>query len=131
MRTEPIGAFCHWSAGAEIVEIAYSRHGLRLLIGRAQESEAFVEVFFQYPRAFQVMDEGDMLAFWHEGGLEQGYFVFKVLEGGWASRVADNFLQTTLAVGIPPYEEWLIATSMLCASVISPQTPLVRLFSGE
>jgi hypothetical protein len=131
MHTAPIDSLCLWSKQAEISEILYSVYGLRIVISRMEDTESFMDVFFQYPRAFQVMDEGDMLAFWRECQYESGHLIFRELDGGWVSRVEGSFFQTTMAVGMPPYEEYLIATPMLCVSIISPAAPLLRVFSAS
>ena len=122
---------CHWWQQAFISELSYSTNGLRVVVSRNGHPGTFIEFFFDCPRAFQVMDEGDMLEYW--GTPLNGSVLYRVAQGGWVMRTEGHYLQTTNAVmgSGTPYQEWLFVTNELCASVISPISPLVREFSSD
>jgi len=121
LHTKPIGSEISWFPGCDIVEISNSVSGLRVVVAATRDSDRFAEIHFESARAFQVLEEGDLLGYW-DPPLTAKYLVYKVEAGGWRERVADHFLQSTA----PSMPEWLIVTECLCVNVLSACTPHIR-----
>ena len=106
-----------------MTEITSLPSGLRIIVAAPDEMGRFVEIHFSYVRAFQAMDEGDMLIFWNPP-LPGRFLVYRVESGGWLARVSSHFLQVTAAIGT--VQEWLVVSSDVCVSVLSDHEPYVR-----
>jgi hypothetical protein len=122
---QPIGPEIKWHKGSDITEISQSASGLRVVLASPEGEERYVEFHFPFVRAFQVMDEGDMLEFW-QNPVAAGHALYKVVSGGWRDRVEGQFLHVTSA--LDNMIEWLIVSECLCVSVISPYVPHAREF---
>ena len=119
----PHGNPVAWFRGASAIEITNSLSGLRIVVAAPNGEDQYLEVHFPYARAFQAMDEGDMLGYW-EPGSTGSHLVFEVLSGGWLERAGPHYLHVTAAVGNT--REWLVVSDDLCVSVISSYEPHVR-----
>jgi hypothetical protein len=87
--------------------------------------ERYVELYFAGPRAFQVMDEGDMLVYW-QPPRQLDHALYRVAAGGWCERTAGHYLNVTAS--LPNVHEWLVVSSDLCVSVIAAEPPHMREF---
>ena len=123
---EPIAPKVDWHGPSFVTEVVCTGSGLRIVAAASQGVGRFVEIHFPFVRAFQVMDEGDMLAFW-EAPRSKSHMIYKVISGGWRARVAGQFLHVTAA--LDNMYEWLIVSDSLCVSVISAFMPHIREYS--
>lgn len=127
MRTllEPVGSELEWHRGSDIAEIHSTNSGLRIVVAAPEGVDRYLEIHFVFARAFQVMDEGDMLGYW-QTPLTTGHALYKVTSGGWRERAAGQFLHVTAS--LDAMQEWLVVSECLCVSVISAHAPHVREF---
>ena len=121
LATTPIGSEISWFPGCDIIEISHTVSGLRIVVAAARGTERFAEIHFEGARAFQVLDEGDLLGYW-DPPLTAKYLVYRVDSGGWRERVQHHFLQSAPE----KMPEWLIVTECLCVNVLSGCTPHIR-----
>ncbi|MFO3707325.1 hypothetical protein ACI6Q5_20690 [Xanthomonas codiaei] len=99
---KPVGSEIEWQVGPDVTEISNTSSGLRIVLAAQKSIDRYHEIHFLFVRAFQVMDEGDMLEYW-QNPLTTGHVLYKVASGGWVSEC-------------------------LCVSVISAYVPHVREF---
>ncbi|MBB5866352.1 hypothetical protein [Xanthomonas sp. 3058] len=123
---ESVGKEIEWYDGSDVSEITNTSSGLRVVLSAPVGIDRYAEVHFSFARAFQVMDEGDMLEYWH-APLKSKHFLYRVVSGGWRDRAAGHYLHVTSA--LDQMQEWLIVSECLCVSVISAQPPHVREYS--
>ena len=127
--TDPVGIEVDWFDGSTIAEIANSVTGLRIVLQAAGGNGPYAEVHFPFVRAFQAMDEGDMVGL-IDASLSHRHVVYKVLAGGWRDAVSDKYL--FVSVAIPEFHEWLVVSDIgQMVSVISYYTPHVREYGAE
>lgn len=119
----PIGEEHDWFRVSAVTEITSLPSGFRVVVAAPPEVDRFVEFHFPFVRAFQAMDEGDMLEFWSPP-LPGRFLLYRVDAGGWLERVKGDFLQVTAT--IDAIREWLIVSSDVCVSVLSAYEPSVR-----
>ena len=123
----PIGDPLTWYDGSDTLEIVDSGSGLRVVLAAPRGIDRFAEIHFPFARAFQVLDEGDMLKYWEESGSLGCHAVFQVTSGGWLERASSNYFDITS--GLENMREWLIAPDVgRCVTVISAYTPHIREF---
>ncbi|MFY2763695.1 hypothetical protein [Arenimonas sp. MALMAid1274] len=122
---EPVGPEIHWRGGSDVTEITNTSSGLRIVVAAPEGVDRYLEVHFPFVRAFQAMDEGDMLEYW-QSPLTTGHVVYKVISGGWLDRVSGDFLHVTSS--LETMQEWLIVSESLCVSALSAYVPHVREF---
>ncbi|AOY68036.1 hypothetical protein LN565_11245 [Xanthomonas euvesicatoria pv. euvesicatoria] len=122
---EPVGSEVQWHEGADVSEIISTSSGLRIVVAAPAGVDRHLEIHFPFVRAFQVMDEGDMLEYW-ESPLTTGHLLYKVISGGWRDRTAGHFLHVTAS--LDSMQEWLIVSECLCVSVLSAYVPHLREF---
>jgi hypothetical protein len=122
--TEPVGAEIDWFDGSTVAEVANSNTGLRIVVQAAGGYGPYAEVHFPFVRAYQAMDEGDMVGL-IDAELSPKHIVFRVLAGGWKDAVSDRFLMTSS--GASEFREWLVVSDIGdMVSVISYYDPHVR-----
>ena len=122
--TEPFGTEIDWFEGSTVAEISNSETGLRIVLVAAGGRGPYAEVHFPFVRAFQAMDEGDMVGL-IDASLSGRHVVFRVLAGGWKDAVSDRYLMTSS--GVPEFQEWLVVSDVgEMVSVISFYEPHVR-----
>jgi hypothetical protein len=122
---EPAGPEFEWLSSSSITEVSSTSSGLRIVLAAPVDIDSYVEFHFSDPRAFQAMDEGDMLAYWHLA-LPGRYALYRVTAGGWRERSVGHYLNVTSA--LDNLHEWLVVSSDLCISVISSVAPHAREF---
>jgi hypothetical protein len=122
---EPVGPKYRWLRGSAVTEVTSTLSGLRVVLAGPADIDRYVEFHFANPRAFQVMDEGDMLAYWQASG-QLDHALYRVAAGGWCERMADHYLNVTAS--LTNVHEWLIVSSDLCVSVIAAEPPHMREF---
>jgi len=122
---EPVGYEIEWHGGSDVTEITNTSSGLRIVVAAPKGIDRYLEIHFPFVRAFQVMDEGDMLEYW-QTPLTTGNALYKVASGGWRERAAGQFLHVTAS--LDAMQEWLVVSEGLCVSVISAYVPHVREF---
>ncbi|WP_426701178.1 hypothetical protein ACPPVV_17695 [Rhodanobacter sp. Col0626] len=122
---EPAGPEFEWLGSSAIIEVSSTASGLRIVLAAPVDIDRYVEFHFSDPRAFQAMDEGDMLGFW-EPALPGRYALYRVTSGGWRERSVGHYLNVTSTLG--NMHEWLVVSSDLCVSVISSDAPNLREF---
>ncbi|MCC8627474.1 hypothetical protein [Xanthomonas vesicatoria] len=122
---KPVGSEIEWQVGSDVTEISNTSSGLRIVLAAQKSIDRYLEIHFPFVRAFQVMDEGDMLEYW-QNPLTTGHVLYKVASGGWRERAAGQFLHVTAS--LTTMQEWLIVSECLCVSVISAYVPHVREF---
>ncbi|WP_416203533.1 hypothetical protein [Xanthomonas euvesicatoria] len=122
---EPVGSEVQWHEGADVTEIISTSSGLRIVVAAPAGVDRHLEIHFPFVRAFQAMDEGDMLEYW-ESPLTTGHVLYKVIAGGWRDRTAGHFLHVTAS--LDSMQEWLIVSECLCVSVLSAYVPHLREF---
>lgn len=126
--TEPVGIEIDWFDGSTIAEITNSKTGLRIVLQAAGGGGHFAELHFPFARAFQAMDEGDMVGL-IDASLSARHIVFRVLAGGWKDAVSDRFLMTSS--GVSEFQEWLVVSDIgQMVSVISYYEPHVRQYGN-
>jgi hypothetical protein len=111
--------------GSDITEVTSTHSGLRIVLAAPEGVDRYLEIHFPFVRAFQVMDEGDMLEYWQRP-LTTGHALYKVISGGWRERAAGQFLRVTCS--LDTMQERLIVSECLCVSVISMHVPNLREF---
>jgi hypothetical protein len=124
---QPVGSEIEWHGGSDVTEIINTNSGLRIVVAGPEGVDRYLEIHFPFVRAFQVMDEGDMLEYW-QPPLTTGHVIYKVISGGWRDRSAGQFLHVTNS--LDAMHEWLIVSECLCVSVISAYVPHAREFGG-
>jgi len=127
--TEPVGIEIDWFDGSTIAEITNSETGLRIVLQAAGGAGPYAEVHFPFVRAFQAMDEGDMVGL-IDTSLSNRHGAFRVLEGGWKDAVSNQYLKVSSAVS--EFHEWLVVSDIgQMVSVISYYAPHVRQYGPE
>lgn len=122
--TESVGTEIDWFGGSTVAEVTNSKTGLRIVLQAAGHNGPYAEVHFPFVRAFQVMDEGDMVGL-VDASLSNRHVAFKVLAGGWKDTVSGHYL--TVSSAIAEFHEWLVVSDVgQMVSVISYYTPHVR-----
>ncbi len=122
---EPVGSEFEWLGSSAITEVTSTGSGLRIVLAAPVDVDRYVEFHFSDVRAFQAMDEGDMLEYWR-AALPGRYALYRVTAGGWCSRVTGHYLNVTST--LDHMHEWLVVSSDVCASAISAQAPHMREF---
>ena len=122
LATTPIGGELSWLP-VDIIEVSNTLSGLRIVAEGSRGTDRFAEVHFAGARAFQALDEGDLMGYC-DPPLRSKYLVYRIDAGGWRERVGDHFLHCTDA----KMPEWLIVTECLCVNVLSGCTPHIREF---
>lgn len=113
------------NVGSAVTEVTNTLSGLRVVLAAPAGIDRYVEFHFTNPRAFQAMDEGDMLEYW-QSPLPIGYVLYRVTNGGWRERASGHYLSVTSALA--NVQEWLIVSADLCVSVMSSEAPNMREF---
>ena len=124
---EPVGPEIEWLGGSDVTEITSSNSGLRIVLAAPEGVDRYLEIHFPFVRAFQAMDEGDMLSYWHSP-LTTKHAIYGVKSGGWRDRVSGDYLHVTSA--LDSMQEWLIVSECLCVSVVSAYAPHFREFGN-
>jgi hypothetical protein len=124
---EPVGPEIDWHGGSDVIEITSTSSGLRIVMAAPEGVDRYLELHFPFVRAFQAMDEGDMLEYW-QSPLTSNHALYKVTSGGWRDRVSGQYLHVTAA--LDTMQEWLVVSECLCVSVISAYVPHIREFGG-
>ena len=70
---------------------------LLIVMAALQGIYPYLEIYFQFVRAFQVMNEGDTLKYW-QTPLKSNHTVYKVTAGGWRDRVSGQYANVTAAL---------------------------------
>ena len=122
---EPKGPEFEWLGSSAITELSSTASGLRIVLAAPVDIDRYVEFHFSYARAFQAMDEGDMLGYW-EPALPGRYALYRVTSGGWREHAEGHYLNVTST--LDNLQEWLVISSDLCVSVVSSDEPHVREF---
>ena len=122
--TESVGIEIDWFSGSTVAEVTNSETGLWIVLQAAGRDGPYAEVHFPFARAFQVMDEGDMVGL-IDASRSNRHVAFKVLAGGWKDMVSGQYLSVSGAVS--EFHEWLVVSDVgQMVSVISYYTPHVR-----
>ena len=122
--TESVGIEIDWFSGSTVAEVTNSETGLRIVLQAPGRNGPYAEVHFPFARAFQVMDEGDMVGL-IDASLSNRHVVYKVLAGGWKDMVSGQYL--TVSSAVSEFHEWLVVSDIgQMVSVISYYTPHVR-----
>lgn len=105
---------------AEITNINFDAE---LLVVTVQIESNKLDVVFDTPAGFRVLDEGDLLEHWPRCSIQNGW-LFEVLEQGWLDqeRQRDGFLSG----GNKAIKEYFIAGVSYCISVFAWEQPDVR-----
>jgi hypothetical protein len=106
---------------SDVVSIHYDGH-LTINIDPGTNGDSQVQVTFDKPHGFRVLDEGD-LSYWSDPRLVENWF-FEVLDGGWLR--SEHGGQLAIATTAPAMREFLICSSNDCVSVLSPKPPIIR-----
>src|SRR5690348_11703009 len=107
---EPVGPKYRWLRGSAVTEVTSTLSGLRVVLAAPADIDHHVELDFANPRAFQVMDEGDMLAYW-QPPRHLNHALYRVVAGGWCERAAGHYLNVTAS--LTNIHEWLVVSSDL------------------
>jgi hypothetical protein len=122
---EPVGEALSWYPGSATIEVANTISGLRVVVAAGGEKDRFLEVHVPFAKAFQVLDDSDMLEYWGPGKPLGTHSVFRVKSGGWVDRVSGNYFHVTSA--IPELREWLVVSDVgPCVTLISFYEPTLR-----
>jgi len=122
---QAIGSPLSWYDGSATTEITNSLSGLRLIVAAGGDDDRFVEVHFPYAKAFQVLDDSDMLEYWHKERPLGKHILFQVLSGGWVQRTEGHYFQVTSSH--QGMREWLLVTDAgPCVTIVSTYEPFVR-----
>jgi len=122
VTTTPIGNEITFQA-VDVIEIAYTMSGLRIVAEAGRDLDRFAEVHFAGARAFQALDEGDLFGHWDQPKRTK-HLLYRIDAGGWRDHIGGNFLYCT----DEKMPEWLIVTDLLCVNVLSGCTPHIREF---
>lgn len=109
-----------------VLEVRFSVVGLYIFVEvypQGASKSVHVEVFFPYHSGFQLLDEGDMPAWFAGQCYRSGHVVYEVISGGWLSRASG---ENGLSIASATCREWLVVTANECVSVFSPATPSIR-----
>jgi hypothetical protein len=122
---EPVGNKLTWYSGSATTEIISSNSGLRVVISSAVGTKLNVEIHFPYAKAFQVLDDGDMLEYWDKHRPLKQHVVYRVLSGGWLDRSRGHYFHVTSA-NEDMYEWLIVSDAGPCVTVISTYRPHIR-----
>ena len=122
---EPVGEPLAWYPGSSTVEVINTFSGLRVVVAAGGEQDGFLEVHVPFAKAFQVLDDSDMLEYWSPGRPLGTHSVYRVVSGGWIDRAAGNYFHVTSA--IPELREWLVVSDAgPCVTLVSVYEPALR-----
>ncbi len=106
----------------EIAAINYGSDGLVIAI-RDPGADKKATVLFETILGFRVLDEGDLLEFWPECSLSNGW-IFQIQDGGWYAQECQRpgFLARDTNKGV---SEYLITSCNECVNVLSWSQPVI------
>ncbi len=126
LSATPIGGRYSQQSESDIVSLAYASGVLHLLIDTVsgEGRQLSVEVEFDGPRGFRLLDEGDLLRYWEAKVFSPGHHVFEITSGGWRAQETQlsGMLSVSNAIGT---REWFVATSNTCVNVLCAAPPRV------
>lgn len=108
----------------DVVSLHYDGN-LTIVIDPGSVGNARIEVFFDQPRGFRCVDEGD-LSYWADPKLVENWF-FEITDGGWLR--SEHGGQLGISSTTPAMREFLICSSNDCVTVLSPKPPTLRAVS--
>jgi hypothetical protein len=122
---KPVGEPLSWYPGSATIEVANTISGLRVVVAAGGEKDRFLEVHVPYARAFQVLDDSDMLEYWGPGQPLGTHSVYRVMAGGWVDRTAGSYFHVTST--IEEMREWLVVSDAgPCVTFVSVYEPALR-----
>jgi hypothetical protein len=132
LTARPVGSLKTTRRESDIAELSLGLTGLRVVVHvnhRDSDEQLQVEYYFDVPRGFRFLDEGDLLRYWDTGVFSGDHQLFEILSGGWIDQECKfpGMLSVTSAVGT--FREWFICTSNGCINVLSVNEPLIREFA--
>jgi hypothetical protein len=122
----PAGARYSRKSESDIVSLTYASGVLRLVIDTVTLEGQLVslEVEFDAPRGFRLLDEGDLIRYWETDVFAGGYHVFEITSGGWRSQETQFSRMLTVSDAIGA-REWFVATSNTCVNVLCGEPPRI------
>lgn len=118
---EPMGPEYEWGNDSEITEVQYKLGSLSVFVDAPDQYKKRIEIRFKDVRAYQVLDEGDLIVFWENGLGGKKSLAFTILEGGWHERMPPGIMSVTNAVG--SFTEYLVTSINDCVCVVCSEPP--------
>jgi hypothetical protein len=103
----------------EVINLEFDMEDLEITI---LVDGAKLDVRFDSPIGFRVLDEGDLLEFWPQCSSPNGW-LYKIIDGGWLEQESkrNGFLSDEL----PNIGEYFIIGTNYCVGVISVEDPTI------
>lgn len=112
---------------SEICEFCDTASGLSILVESYTKGKPTQKhrVTFENHNGYRVLDEGDLIRYERSEAFNQPYCVYEIIKGGWSNGEITEvgILDTSKAVSV---REWFIATTNMCASVLSNMEPKIE-----
>jgi hypothetical protein len=124
LSAKRLGARYAQRSESDIVELTYASGELRVVVGTmsADGQNLQLDLKFDGPRGFRVLDEGDLIRYWEAKVFQAGYHLFEITSGGWRDQETQlpGMLSVSDAIGT---REWFVATTNTCINVLCAGPP--------
>nr|WP_257903543.1 hypothetical protein [Pseudoalteromonas sp. CR1] len=82
-----------------------------------------IDIIFEEPAGFRVLDEGDLLEFWHECSLQAGW-LHEIISGGWFD--LESKRNGFSSCGNSEITEYLVVGVNYCVSILGWEKPSIQ-----
>lgn len=107
-------------AESEVIEIIYIEFDIETLIITVRIDGDKLDVVFNAPNGYRVLDEGDLLEFWPSCSSNVSW-LYKIIDGGWLSQelVRPGFFSSRDA----ELSEYFVVGCNYCVNVLAREAP--------
>ncbi|GHC65764.1 hypothetical protein [Ulvibacter litoralis] len=112
---------------SDIIDFKWTVSGLKITIStwKNQEKQIGIEYEFSGFNGFRFLDEGDLLGYWDYPDFNNGFHLFRIINGGWKSGEVTQIGILDVSRAIDELNEFFIATSNSCFTVLAYEKPTI------
>lgn len=131
LKAEEIGkAYFSEKKESDIIEFEWTVFGLKVQISTWSDIENPIGVEYEFRNfsGFRYLDEGDFSGYWNSSAFNNGFHLYRILEGGWKTGEITKSGLLDVSRAIEELNEYFIATTYGCLTILAYDLPKIKEF---